>query len=154
MKDGLRPVLESIMEADVLIVGTPIYFGNITGEVQSFLERLQFPVLRYRKPQKGVRPRNLPKPKKVGLIADMNVQEAALSYVGYDRLIGGIAQNLGVFLSDGKCPTLCSCDTYQFDDYDKYDVNMFSEPAKRKQREEQFPKDLEKAFELGKSLCE
>lgn len=153
VQDELLPVLERIMEADVLVIGTPIYFGNISGETQSFLERLLFPVLRYRKPEKGVRPRNLPKAKKVGLIVDMNVQAAYVEAVGYGRMISGITQNLETVLCDGKCEVLYSCDTYQFDDYSRYDVNMFSESAKRRQREKQFPKDLEKAYEMGKTLC-
>jgi hypothetical protein len=38
---------QRIAETDVLILGLPIYFGSVTGEMQSFLERLQFPFLPY-----------------------------------------------------------------------------------------------------------
>lgn len=40
--------------------------------------------------------------------------------------------------------------TAQFDDYSKYDSNMFDAGEKLHTKETQFPKDLEKAFELGR----
>ena len=42
--------------------------------------------------------------------------------------------------------------TYQFDDYSKYICETFNEKDKAKQREEQFPKDLQNAYELGQKL--
>ena len=47
MKDDLTNVLEKILDCDVLLLGSPIYFGNITGEMRSFLERLLFSNLTY-----------------------------------------------------------------------------------------------------------
>ena len=52
----------------------------------------------------------------------------------------------------GYCETLCAYNTYQFSDYSRYDVPMFSEADKAKQRDEQFPKALQNACELGKRL--
>jgi multimeric flavodoxin WrbA len=43
IKDDLTKVLEKIRKADVLILGSPIYYGTVTGEMSSFLERLLFP---------------------------------------------------------------------------------------------------------------
>ena len=43
IKDELTNVLEKIRKADVLILGSPIYYGTVTGEMRSFLERLLFP---------------------------------------------------------------------------------------------------------------
>ena len=42
------------METDILILGSPIYFGSVTGEMQSFLERLQFPFLIYTDPPTSI----------------------------------------------------------------------------------------------------
>ena len=47
---------------------------------------------------------------------------------------------------------LCACDTYQFDNYADYVCTMFDEGHKAAVRKTQFPKDLERAFELGKLL--
>ena len=46
-KDALTPVLEEIAEADGLALGSPIYFGDVTGQMRTFLERLAFPWLSY-----------------------------------------------------------------------------------------------------------
>jgi multimeric flavodoxin WrbA len=46
-KDELSPILDKIPQIDVLILGSPIYFGAITGELKSFLERLIFPYYVY-----------------------------------------------------------------------------------------------------------
>lgn len=42
----------------------------------------------------------------------------------------------------------------QFNDYSKYDFNLFSEEDKRRYRDEHFPTDLENARQLGKRLVE
>ncbi len=43
-------------------------------------------------------------------------------------------------------------DTYQFNDYSKYDVSLFDEKHKAEVREKQFPIDCQKAFDLGIKL--
>ena len=47
IKDDLTPILERIYRADHLIIGSPIYFAQPTGEVRSLLERVCFPPLSY-----------------------------------------------------------------------------------------------------------
>ena len=39
-KDDLRPVLEKAHAADIILVGTPVYYNYPAGQVRSFLERL------------------------------------------------------------------------------------------------------------------
>ena len=52
----------------------------------------------------------------------------------------------------GYSETLYAYNTYQFADYSRYDVAEGIEPMKAKWREERFPEDLRKAYELGKRL--
>jgi multimeric flavodoxin WrbA len=47
VRDELTPVLQRAAEADILILGSPIYFHTETGEMRSFMERLLFPYLTY-----------------------------------------------------------------------------------------------------------
>ncbi len=47
IKDDLRPVLERALTADVIVIGSPIYYNCITGMVRSFMERLLYPVGSY-----------------------------------------------------------------------------------------------------------
>lgn len=41
---------------------------------------------------------------------------------------------------------------YQFIDYSNYHAGAFDEAHKRKVRENQFPKDMEAAYEIGRKL--
>lgn len=47
MRDDLREVLAHALESDVLVLGSPVYFHDVTGEMRSFLERLLFPSASY-----------------------------------------------------------------------------------------------------------
>ena len=46
-KDDLTEVLRQIMSSDILMLGSPGYLGNITGEMRSFIGRLIFANLSY-----------------------------------------------------------------------------------------------------------
>ena len=46
-RDSLTPVLEEIAQADGLVMGSPIYFSEVTAQLRAFLERLVFPWLSY-----------------------------------------------------------------------------------------------------------
>ena len=46
-KDALTPVLQEIAEADGLVMGSPIYFSEVTAQLRAFLARLVFPRLSY-----------------------------------------------------------------------------------------------------------
>ena len=75
--------------------------------------------------------------------------EEVYRQMNYPILMDTAAQQLGVF---GPTEILCSYDTYQFSNYDRYDAATFSEAHKAEVRNTQFPIDLEKAYELGKRL--
>ena len=46
-KDGLSPVIEQVHQADHLIMGSPVYFGEPTAQLRAFLERAVYPALTY-----------------------------------------------------------------------------------------------------------
>ena len=46
------------------------------------------------------------------------------------------------------------CNTYQYNDYSRYRQNLFDEADKKRQREEVFPQDLKKAYDLGMRLTQ
>ena len=39
MKDDLSPVLEAVKSADVLLLATPTYFGDVSGQLKCFIDR-------------------------------------------------------------------------------------------------------------------
>jgi len=71
--------------------------------------------------------------------------------MNYQHLMDNSAMQLGVF---GPTEILRCYDTYQFNNYDRYDAATFDAAHKAEVRDTQFPKDLEKAYDLGKRLVE
>ena len=151
-KDDLKPVLEKIVNADAVIIGSPIYYSYPTGMFRNLLERMLFAGGKYMVDEKGNFMRNLKRNIPVGLIFTMNVPENLLTNYNYPTILGVNEWALNMIY--GHCETLYVCDTYQFSDYSKYDCNMFNEEHKRQVKETQFPKDLQKAFNMGKSLSQ
>ena len=151
IKDELRPILEKIISSDAVIIGSPIYFSYPTGMFRNLLERMLFAGGTYMIDDDGNYLRNLKKTIPVGLIFTMNVPENMMPTYNYPTLLS--ANEMALKMIYGYCETLNVCDTYQFTDYSKYNCNMFSEEHKRQVKETQFPKDLKKAFDLGKKLA-
>ena len=103
IKDDLRPVLEKAVDADVIVIGSPIYYNCVTGMTRSFMERLLFPVGSYMLDENG-KPMNFHK--KVlptALIYTMNVPEEYLK--GSIRFSFGILINLKIIRN---MPSTCS----------------------------------------------
>ena len=46
-EDDLSPLIKKILEADTLIIGSPIYFGEPTSAFRALVERLIFCVMSY-----------------------------------------------------------------------------------------------------------
>jgi len=143
VKDELTPVLKKAGETDALVLGSPIYYGSVTGEMRSFMERLLFPYSVYDANRSTLFNRRI----KTGLIYTMNVREEQMKQIGYDRSLG-LAEMVMARIF-GESESLFVCDTYQFDDYSKYETTVFDVEAKAKRRKEEFPKDCQKAFEMG-----
>ena len=147
MRDDLTDVLEKIIHCDVLLLGTPIYFANITGEMLSFLERLLFSAMTYNTGHPSTFQGKLSS----GFIYTMNVPKDAMEKLGYNVLFDrykALLERLG-----GPSEFIASNDTYQFNDYSKYEASMFSEEHKARVKAEQFPIDCRKAFEMGARLA-
>ena len=143
VKDGLTPVLEKAIEADVLLIGSPIYFSDITGETRSFLERYLFPGMTYN----ADRTPTYPKHPKVGWVFTMNAPGEY--YQGFfDGLVGLTNHVVGA-----ESEYVTAYHTLQFDDYSKYAATMFDVDMVKKRHIEQFPKDCKAAYDMGKRLA-
>ena len=149
MQDDLRPVLEKIeRDIDVLILGSPIYFGQVSGEMRSFMERLLFAPLVYSQPPRSTFPRTI----RTAVLYTMNVTEEVCAQVGYEAMFTAVAASVGRTFHS-KTETLCCFDTLQFPDYAKV-VMAYMDPAKKAaRRAEVFPRDCEQAFALGERLA-
>ncbi|GHV39824.1 flavodoxin family protein [Clostridia bacterium] len=142
MRDDLTTVLEKAIAADVLLIGSPIYFSDVTGETRSFLERYLFPGITYNKE----RERTYPKQTKIGWIFTMNAPGEV-----YKDFFAGLVGMTGRIIGDSE--HVIAYHTQQFEDYSKYAATMFDVDMVKQRHIEQFPKDCEAAFEMGKRLA-
>ena len=152
IRDSIRPVIEKCQSADVIVLGSPVYFGYPTGQVRSLVERLLFPLDTYLVDEAGQRVKVPHKAVQTAMIYTMNCPEELSHKMGYDTLLGFTAEEMGRLY--GSNEVLYSYETYQFSDYSRYDANMFPEEERRARRETQFPIDLQNAYELGRRLVE
>ncbi|MBE6506910.1 MAG: flavodoxin family protein [Methanocorpusculum parvum] len=146
-KDGLSPVFEEIRSADGLILGTPNYLGDVSAAFRALYERLIFQSLTYKVEQMSYNERQIP----VLMIMTSNVAEEFYPQIGYDTVLEKYRQMLGRIV--GPTKILISGDTLQVKDYDKYQWTMFDPKAKQERHETVFPKEMQKAFELGAELA-
>ncbi len=140
-KDELTPVLEQIWQADRLITGTPVYFGEPAGGFRSFLERIVFPALSYNNYSSVFRGRV-----DVDVFLTMNAPEEMYKQA-YERKF---REEMGAFrLLNGEVRLHPVFDTIQVNDYSKYEMAGFSEEHKKAVHETEFPEVLKEAFRIG-----
>jgi multimeric flavodoxin WrbA len=143
-KDDLSPLIDRILSADALIIGTPIYYGEPTAQFRALMERLVFCTMPY---QAGT---YFDGKVNTGFIYTMNAPQ------------GYYEENLKPYLSNveglfkmalhGSVTDYASCDTWQVKDYSIYDMAYFDGDAKKAHREEQFPIDMQECFKMGASI--
>ncbi len=143
VRDELSPVLKKAIDADVLLIGSPIYFSDIAGEVRSFLERYLFPGITYNKD----RTPTYPKRPNIGWVFTMNAPGEYYKDF-FAGLVGVATHTVG-----NQSEYVMAYQTQQFEDYSKYAATMFDVEMVKKRHTEQFPKDCEAAFEMGKRLA-
>ena len=142
--DDLSPLIEKILDADTLLIGSPIYFGHPTSEFRALIERLIFCVMSYDDGTSYYTGKV-----NVGIFYTMN---APINYYN-DSMKDALASYEFLFsFLNGEVVSYPVCDTLQVKDYSKYNMAGFSQEAKEKQLILQFPNDIEKAFEIGAEL--
>ena len=146
MNDGLTAVLEKLAEVQALLLGSPFYFGTVTGEMRSFMERLLFPYLTYTRPPGSLFDRKIA----AAFIYTMNLPENLMNEYHYPVHIGLNENILGRIF--GQAESLCSFETLQFENYDKVVFSYFDPQQRRERHRTVFPEDCRKAFELSARL--
>ena len=144
-KDDLSPIIDRIFAADALFVGSPIYLGDITSQVHALIERLHFCALSYDDYSNYFTGKV-----NVGIILTMNAPKDFYN-ISYKNKADELTN---IFMAlNGNVEVYPCCDTLQVNDYSKFNMAGFSEEHKKKMREQEFPKDLEYAFQMGASFC-
>lgn len=147
--DDIKELLWEAANADLLVFGSPVYFGGITGQLSCFLERLLYPFTAFKKDSdRVIAPKKLP----TAFIYSMNAPEPPLEG-GYAAKVSDMPRWLHhVFGMEPEL--LLASDIWQMDDHDRYEMDVWDWEHKARRREEQFPKDLENAREMGRRLAE
>jgi len=141
--DDLAAIFKKVEEADAVILGSPIYWGRVTGEMAAFMDRLLFQYVEYSDSHRSFFPKKI----NTGFIYAMNATEEMLKTYGMDKHIE--FNEFAMRMAFGATESLLSFDTYQFKDYSKVVATAFDVEAKAKRREEVFPDDCKKAFDMG-----
>jgi multimeric flavodoxin WrbA len=147
VQDDLTPVLERVREADVLVLGSPVYYGTESAAARAFIERLCFPYNKYSKDLQSLFPRRI----NTALIYTMNVDDEMLGSFGFERHFQLTRQIMERHF--GSCELLLATNTLQYSDYDKYESERFDKTEKLNHHQFVFPLQCKKAFELGARLA-
>ena len=112
------------------------------------MERLFFPYMTYTDPPGSIFPAKI----RTGFIYTLGATEELAHERGVDKHIA--FNELFLKLIFGDTETLCSFDTYQFEDYSKVFAPRWDPEKKAKRRAEIFPLDCKRAFDMGARLTQ
>ena len=147
MSDDLSPVLERVKDADALIIGSPIYFMNLSAGTLAFIERLFFSNYIYSDEIPTVFPKKLPS----AFVYTMNMTQGQFEQFGMKERLGMYELFTRRIL--GVTPKILRAyDTVQFKDYSRYESSIFDAEHKFAYREEHFAEDCAAAYEIGRAL--
>ncbi len=147
-KDDISEILLKLSEADGIIIGAPIFFHDVPGQLRAFMERLLYPYLVYGKEYYSIAPKKI----STAFIYTMNATEEKMEHMDYRIKLSALEEYAGIVFSIPEI--MYCCDTVQFDNYKLYMSERFSEEAKLRRQKELFPGDCEKAYALGRRMAE
>jgi multimeric flavodoxin WrbA len=147
-EDALTPVLEKAQEADVLLIGTPVYFFTESAGTRAFIERLLYPWSAFHADGYGTR---RPKPMVAGLFYTLAGTEESVSEHGHRHFKDSTDQFFSLHFPHHEL--LLVYETLHTNTYGKFELNTFDPETRRKAREGRFAEDCEQAHALGASLA-
>lgn len=142
VRDGLSPLLERATKCDALILGSPIYFADISGCMRSFFERLVYPHISYTNEMHN-------KELKTLFIYTMNRSHESAIEGQYQTVFIKNKEFLERVFDTSDY--LAVAETYQWD-YEKFPCEKFDGKQREIKRQEIFPQECDRAFALGREL--
>lgn len=142
MKDDILKIIQLISKSDGIVFASPIYFGNITGQMQSFLERLLFPYNSYEKGWKKIAPKRMP----TAFLYTMMVNQETMEKKGYPQSLRCIEQAIAEILNPPFIHYICN--THHRISYDHYKISAFSKEEKENSLKN-FEIDLRNLYDKG-----
>ncbi|NLD98776.1 MAG: flavodoxin family protein [Fibrobacter sp.] len=147
VNDDLKPILDRIDKSNGLILGSPIYLGDITAMLRAFWERFIFQYLSYDSIDESLFHGNL----KTAFIYTMNATTENTQDGIYQDIFNGYEGTLNRYFE--YTGTILSTETLQMEDYSKYHMALLNEAQRKERREKVFPDDCQKAYDLGKTMA-
>ncbi len=148
VRDGLRPLLEEARGADILVIGSPVYFHYPVAAVRAFAERFLFPQLDYTNPSVPL----LKKKIHSACLFTMHIwDEETFAANGYEHTLGATARG---FEWAGSCETLCFKGLTVFDPPERYVVGQNLIDTFAAMKRDHYAEYEREAFALGQRLVE
>ena len=142
IKDDLLTLIPKLYEADAVAIASPIYFGDLNAYTKCMLERALFSHTTYRANHDSL----ATKPISVTMIYTMNCPKVLAPQIGYTERWKEMETYIGnTFLT--PCKRVCAYNTYQFTNYENYEMEIFTEEEKRQYRDSHFQDDLKAAYD-------
>lgn len=146
-KDDLSPVLESLLTADGIAFGSPIYYMDVTGEFQSALERIVFPFGDYKSGK--YEKRDIPTATFYTMNATPDfIAEGGMMRPNLDRV------DFCVGTRWQQPERIAACCTMQVKDYSRYEFSDEWSAAHLAWRDAHWEDDKQKAFQAGVNMAQ
>jgi len=146
VNDDLKALFEEIKTCKGLVLASPIYFRDVTGEMRVFIERLLFQNMLYSNPPRSTFGKRI----KVGIIYTMNVMEEQFNKISLKAHLEGMEGSINLVLGEPKI--FYGFGTNQLTDYDGIEYTYINKEERLKRHKEVFPTVLEQARGFGKAL--
>ena len=147
LRDDATVLLDEALGSDVVVLGSPMYLGGVTGAMKSLLERLVFPSLSYDVADRRCFEGRIA----TGFAYTMGMPHDLVERAGYPALFE--ANRSYLELLGGPSAYVVAADAYQFDDYARYAASNFDEREKARVRRA-LPRECEEAYAMAVALCE
>lgn len=148
LRDELRPILEEILDSDILVLGSPIYYHSPTAFTRAFMERLLFAPLDYSNPGSFV----LTKKIQNALVLTMHVMNDELfDSMNYSQILGASAKAMEML---GPNEMLYFRGLSVFPNHEKYLMQQKFADILDNMRKDHFEEYQKQAYELGQRLVE
>ena len=145
LHDDISELLKEISHGDGIVIASPIYFGDVSGLLHNFLERLLFPFNSYEKGWKKIAPKRLA----CTCIYTMMVDKLMMEKKGYAQSLQCLEKAIGEIFTE---PDILYCfETHHRIAYEKYNISAFS-ISDREYRRETFELDKQAAYENGNEM--
>ena len=148
-KDELSAVIDAASQADGLILVSPIYFMNLSGEMRSFLERFLFPYQTYETGFRSAAPKKFP----IALIYSLNAMREQSETFGIEDFQKPLAMSFQRIFS--VTPQIIAAhNTMPLPDLSRLEVSAFVTGDKPGYKAVHWQQDCQRAFSGGVAMAQ